>query len=80
MGLTSPALDQLKTHVAEAAEEIVRLRSENEQLSESLQSLWKTGDDAQRGASLAFDEDRDQLREKIERYIAIIDRHLEHPV
>ena len=77
MGLTSPSLARLKDRVTEAADEIVRLRTENGQLSESLQTLWAKSADAPRGASVSFDTDRDQLREQIERYIAIIDRHLE---
>lgn len=77
MGLTSPSFARLKDRVAEAADEIVRLRTENVQLSDSLQTLWSTSEDAPNGASVSFDTDRDQLREQIERYIAIIDRHLE---
>lgn len=77
MGLTSPSLARLKDRVSEAADEIVRLRTENVQLSDSLKTLWANSEDEQSGTSIRFDADRDQLRERIERYIAIIDRHLD---
>ena len=77
MGLTTPSLARLKERVSEAADELVRLRTENSQLSDSLATLWAKTEDEQSGTSVSFDADREQLRERIERYIAIIDRHLE---
>lgn len=82
MATTSPSLAILRDNVNQAAKEIRRLHAENTQLSESLRSLWsKTSpDDMADGASISFSEDRDELKERLERYIAIIDRHLQEPV
>lgn len=75
---SAPSLATLKENVAAAVHEITRLRAENEQLSDSLQTLWAKSEDAAGGATVSFEEDRDELRERLKRYIAIIDRHLEN--
>lgn len=75
---SAPSLATLKENVAAAVKEITRLRAENEQLSDSLQTLWAKSEDAAGGATVNFEEDRDELRARLTRYIAIIDRHLEN--
>ena len=82
MATSSPSLAILKENVTRAAEEIQRLHTENTQLSESLRTLWAKAstDEITDGASVNFSEDRDELKERLERYISIIDRHLEEPV
>ena len=77
MATTSPSLANLKENVALAAAEIRRLNSENAQLTESVQTLWANSSEPSQGATVRFKEDRDLVREKLRRYIAILDQHLD---
>ncbi|MCB0717619.1 MAG: hypothetical protein KDD65_04190 [Bacteroidetes bacterium] len=76
MAEESEVLARLAGRIQEAVEEIERLRSENEQLTESLKVLWAKTSDAAAGTSVVFDGDREELKEKLRNYIEIIDRHL----
>jgi hypothetical protein len=77
MATPSPSLASLKENVAQAAAEIRRLSSENQQLNESIQTLWANSSDPGQGATVSFKEDRELVRERLRRYIAIIDQHLD---
>lgn len=76
MAQDSEVLDRLTGRVHMAVEEIDRLRSENEQLSESLKVLWSKTADAPSGTSVVFDLDREELKAKLRSYLNIIDRQL----
>jgi len=76
MAEESEVLVRLAGRIQEAIEEIERLRSENEQLTESLKVLWAKTSDAAEGTSVVFDGDREELKDKLRYYIDIIDRHL----
>lgn len=72
----SEALQSLSGRVEKAASELERLHLENAQLADSLKVLWAKSSEPQSGASIVFDGDREQLREKVKTYIEVIDRHL----
>ena len=70
------ALDRLKKRVESAANEIERLRAENAQLAESLRVLWAKTSDGHAGASVVFEGDREELKQRVQSYIKAIDECL----
>lgn len=88
--LTSPAdaearrlraFDRLRDRVEKATREIERLRGENAELNarvRELAELEAAGGDAD-AVGIAFDEDPEALRAKIEGFIGAIDRLLDEP-
>lgn len=80
-GRSLQALERLRERVEAAAAEIERLRAENAELAARVRELAALeaaggGADALR---LALDEEPEALREKIEGFIAAIDRMLAEP-
>lgn len=67
----------LKGKVEMATAEIERLRSENEQLLDSLKVLWARTAEEQQTGGITLDGDRNAVREKISHFIESIDNYLE---
>lgn len=75
------ALDRLRERVEAAAAEIERLRTENADLAErvrSLAALEASGADPD-ALGVAFDEDPEELRARVQHFIDAIDRMLAEP-
>ncbi len=70
------SLERLRDHVKKAARELERLRAENAALTERIRHLETTPAVDLEGTVLAFDEDPDRLREKVEGFIQAIDAYL----
>lgn len=80
-GRSLQALERLRERVEAAAAEIERLRAENAELAarvRELAALDAAGGDAT-VLGLSIDEEPEALREKIEGFIAVIDRMLAEP-
>ncbi len=77
VSLKSPqSLERLRDHVKKAARELERLRRENAALSERIRRLETSPAVDLDGTVLAFDEDPDVLREKVEGFLTAIDTYL----
>ena len=75
--LKSPqSLERLRDRVKKAARELERLRAENAALTERIRQLETSPAVDLEGTVLAFDEDPDILREKVEGFIKTIDEYL----
>ena len=70
------SLERLRDRVKKAARELERLRLENAALAERIRHLEARPAVDLEGTVLAFDEDPDLLREKIEGFIQAIDTYL----
>lgn len=70
------SLERLRDRVQAAAEELHRLRAENEQLAARIEALESRPHLDVEGTVLAFDEDPDAIRRKVEGFIDAIDRYL----
>lgn len=70
------SLERLRDRVKKAARELERLRTENAALTERLRRLESRPAVDLDGTVLAFDEDPDVLREKVEGFIQAIDTYL----
>jgi len=67
----------LRSKVEFATSELERLRSENEQLLDSLKVLWARTAEEQQTGKVSFDGDRNAVRKKINHFIESIDTYLE---
>lgn len=77
VSLKSPqSLERLRDHVKKAARELERLRTENAALTERIRRLETRPAVDLDATVLAFDEDPDVLREKVEGFITTIDAYL----
>ena len=77
VSLKSPqSLERLRDRVKKAARELERLRTENAALTERIRQLETSPAVDLDGTVLAFDEDPDILREKVEGFITAIDAYL----
>jgi len=75
--LKSPqSLERLRDRVKKAAHELERLRKENTALAERIRQLETRPAVDFDGTVLAFDEDPEALREKVESFIRSIDTYL----
>lgn len=75
--LKSPrSLERLRNRVKKAAQELERLRKENAVLAERIQQLETRPAIDLEGTVLSFDEDPEDLRKKVERFIQAIDAYL----
>jgi hypothetical protein len=70
------SLERLRDRVKKAAHELERLRTENAALTERIRRLESRPAVDLDGTVLAFDEDPDVLREKVEGFIQAIDTYL----
>ena len=70
------SLERLRDRVKKAARELERLRQENAALAERIRLLEARPAVDLEGTVLAFDEDPDLLREKVEGFIQAIDTYL----
>lgn len=70
------SLERLRDRVKKAARELERLRQENAALAERIRHLEARPAVDLEGTVLAFDEDPDLLREKVEGFIQAIDTYL----
>ena len=69
-------LERLRDRVKKAARELERLRTENAALTERIRRLETSPTVDLEGTVLAFDEDPEMLREKVEGFITTIDAYL----
>ncbi len=77
VSLKSPqSLERLRDRVKKAARELERLRTENAALTERIRRLETSPTVDLEGTVLAFDEDPEILREKVEGFITTIDAYL----
>ncbi len=70
------SLERLRDRVKKAARELERLRTDNAALTERIRRLETSPTVDLEGTVLAFDEDPDILREKVEGLITTIDAYL----
>lgn len=70
------SLAKLRDRIRKAAGELERLRRENMALAERIRELETRPLVDLDGTVLAFDEDPDELREKVDDFIATIDSYL----
>lgn len=71
------ALESLRVRIELAVKEISRLRSENAALRKELDSLRHELTMGIDGTPVVFTESPAQLREQIEKFISVIDRHID---
>ncbi len=72
------ALERLRDRVEAAADEIIRLRAENEQMASSINNLREQLDARDKRPAISFDGDANELRAKVRGFIDAIDTYLEH--
>ena len=71
------SLERLRDKVEAAAEEIVRLRGENERMAVDISDMRSTMSETAKQPSLVFDQDPKELRAKVKSFIAAIDEYLQ---
>lgn len=72
------ALERLRDRVEAAADEILRLRAENEEMAKSINDLRNKLDSQNSRPAISFDGDADDLRDKVRGFIDAIDTYLDH--
>ncbi len=73
---SAESLQQLRTHVKQAAKELRRLKKENAALAEHIRELEALPRIDPGTAILTFDEDREKLRTSVKAFIQAIDTYL----
>ena len=76
MEMDGEVVERLRDRIKKAARELERLRTENAALTERIRQLETSPVVDLEGTVLAFDEDPDILREKVESFITAIDAYL----
>lgn len=71
------ALESLRVRIELAVKELARLRTENNALRKEVESLRHDMTMGVDGTPVVFTESPAQLREQIEHYISVIDRHID---
>ena len=73
------SLERLKDRVEAAADEIVRLRTVNNDMASDIADLRSTiaAAESERKRAVVFDENPDELREKVRGFISAIDDYLQ---
>jgi predicted nuclease with TOPRIM domain len=71
------SLERLRGRVEAAADEIVRLRSENARMSSNIAKLRSTVTKTSKQPGIVFDERPDVLRAKVRGFIDTIDEYLQ---
>lgn len=71
------ALERLRNRIDLAVKELHRLREENIALKRELEAVQKVKDDAVEGTPVVFTESPDELRQKLEDYIALVNELIE---
>jgi len=70
-------LERLRNRIDLAVKELHRLREENMALKRELEAVQKVKDDAVEGTPVVFTESPDELRQKLEDYIALVNELIE---
>lgn len=70
------SLERLRAHVEQTAQELHRLREENQALARRLEELQTLTPAAGAGTALVFEEPPEDLRQKIRGLIETIDTYL----
>ena len=70
------SLQRLRDRIMKTLQELERLRTSNAELAERIRELEKRPHVDLDGTVLAFDEDPQQLREKVEGFIRAIDTYI----
>lgn len=71
------AMERLKGRVEAAADEIIRLRSENNRMASDIADLRSTVTEAEKKLAVIFDENPEELRTRVSGFIAAIDDYLQ---
>lgn len=74
------ALESLRVRIELAVKELARLRTENSALRKEVESLRHDMTMGVDGTPVVFTESPAQLREQIEHFISVIDRHIDSQV
>jgi len=71
------ALERLRDRIDLAVKELHRLREENTALRRELEAVHRGKDDSVDGTQVVFTESPDELRQKLEDYIALVNDIIE---
>lgn len=72
------SLERLRERIQAAADEIIRLRTENARMSQNIGELQSAIKEVQAQPRLQYDGDAGDLKEKVRSFIRAIDEYLDH--